>query len=318
MMCLRELPPSIGAGPMGTKHLVARMNRSRLPPIQRPMISSVRPRVARSPPSGYASDVSKKSTPASAALSMMANPVASSLCSPNVIVPRQSRDTCSPLRPSLTCSISGTLSRARRARPGWVYRPAPYTTMITLPAGAAPDGLVLVTVCPRRGCLPTTLKPSSISTSRALAKVMPTTSGTGTSAGAVEAGADVAVAVGVAVWVADEACAGAEAVGDPPLAGGGGAAGVATAPPTAGADVLPAPLPEDCGEPWRRNATSDPATSSASTAPITAATQPGRRGRRSAAVRAAAVRVMAMVAWGWGAPPPKGPAQPPPGWPTGG
>ena len=52
MMCLRELPPSIGDGPIGTKHLVAMMNRSRLPASQRPMISSVRPRVERSPPSG--------------------------------------------------------------------------------------------------------------------------------------------------------------------------------------------------------------------------------------------------------------------------
>ncbi len=51
-MCLREFPPSIGDGPIGTKHLVARMNRSRLPAIHRPMISSVRPRVAKSPPSG--------------------------------------------------------------------------------------------------------------------------------------------------------------------------------------------------------------------------------------------------------------------------
>src|SRR5580693_3762173 len=69
------------------------------------------------------------------------------------------------------------------------HKPVPYTTMITLPAGASPDGLVLVTVCPKRGCLPTTVNPSSSSASRALVKVMPTTSGTGTSAGAVEAGA---------------------------------------------------------------------------------------------------------------------------------
>ena len=92
-------------------------NRSRLPPSQRPMISSVRPGVARSPPSGYASAVSKKSIPPSAALSMTANAVASSLCSPKVIVPRQSRDTFSPFRPSLTCSIAphATAITARRA-----------------------------------------------------------------------------------------------------------------------------------------------------------------------------------------------------------
>ena len=74
--------------------------------------------------------------------------------------------------------------------------------MITLPAGAWPWGLVLVTVCPRRARLPTTLNPSSISTSRALAKVMPTTSGTGTSGGAVAGGVlTVALAVGAAARV---------------------------------------------------------------------------------------------------------------------
>src|SRR6516164_11062223 len=120
MMCLRELPASNGAGPTGAKHLVAMMKRSRLPRSQRPMISSVRPRLARSPPSGYASEESRKSTPASAARSMIAIAVASSLCSPKVIVPRHSRDTCRPLRPSLTCSMIRTLTGGRaggHARP---------------------------------------------------------------------------------------------------------------------------------------------------------------------------------------------------------
>ncbi len=112
MMCLRELPASNGAGPVGAKHLVATMNRSRLPRSQRPRISSVMPRVLRSPPSGYESELSMKSMPPSAARSRMATAVLSSDCSPKVIVPRQSLETCRPVRPSLTCSI------AARYRPG--------------------------------------------------------------------------------------------------------------------------------------------------------------------------------------------------------
>jgi hypothetical protein len=61
--------------------------------------------------------------------------------------------------------------------------------MITLPAGASPSGgFVPVTICPRRVCLPTTMNPSLASSSRALMKRMPTTSGTGTRAGVLEAG----------------------------------------------------------------------------------------------------------------------------------
>ena len=56
----------------------------------------------------------------------------------------------------------------------------PYTTMIRLPAGTLPaDGFVRVTICPRRVCLPRTVNPSLMSSSRALVKVIPTTSGTG-------------------------------------------------------------------------------------------------------------------------------------------
>src|SRR5438552_39301 len=47
--------------------------------------------------------------PPSAARSMIAIEVSSSHCSPNVIVPRHCRDTCRPLRPSRTCSMTGTL-----------------------------------------------------------------------------------------------------------------------------------------------------------------------------------------------------------------
>src|ERR1039457_3914763 len=51
-MCLRELPASKGAGPVGAKHFVATMKRSRFPWSQRPRISSVTPLVLRSPPRG--------------------------------------------------------------------------------------------------------------------------------------------------------------------------------------------------------------------------------------------------------------------------
>ena len=65
----------------------------------------------------------------------------------------------------------------------------PYTTMTRLPGGTSPaDGFVRVTSCPTRVCLPTTLNPSPTSSSRALVKVIPTTSGTGTRGGALEAG----------------------------------------------------------------------------------------------------------------------------------
>src|SRR5882724_5929666 len=52
---------------------------------------------------------------------MIAIEVSSSLCSPNVIVPRHCRDTCRPLRPSRTCSMTGTLSPC--PRPGYVPIP---------------------------------------------------------------------------------------------------------------------------------------------------------------------------------------------------
>ena len=125
--------------------------------------------------------------------------------------------------------------------------------MITLPAGAWPEGLVLVTVCPTRGWLPTTRNPSSISTARALANVMPTTSGTGTSAGAVEAGAlAVALVAGAAALEAEVepvGRAGAEAVAVPVLDAAADVVGVVAALGDGGADVAPAAVPEDCGEP---------------------------------------------------------------------
>ena len=107
MMFWRELPASHGDGPVGAKHLVASTNRSRRPLSQRPRISSVRPRSASGAPSGYASAVSRKVMPASAAASRMATEAGSSHWKPNVIVPRHSRDTRSPVRPNRTCSMAG-------------------------------------------------------------------------------------------------------------------------------------------------------------------------------------------------------------------
>ena len=52
MMWRRLLPMSQRLGPVGPKHFVATTYSERLPFIQRPTISSVRPTVERSPPSG--------------------------------------------------------------------------------------------------------------------------------------------------------------------------------------------------------------------------------------------------------------------------
>ena len=70
--------------------------------------------------------------------------------------------------------------------------------MTTLPAGAWPDGFVRVTTCPTRVWSPTTVNPSLLSAAWASAKVMPTTSGIGTTGGVLAADAlTVGLAVGV-------------------------------------------------------------------------------------------------------------------------
>jgi len=79
MMFCRLLPASQGIGPVRKKHLVATTNWSRLPCIHDPMSSSVRPKSSGGAPFGYTSAVSKKVMPASAAASMIANEVSSSL-----------------------------------------------------------------------------------------------------------------------------------------------------------------------------------------------------------------------------------------------
>src|SRR5579862_2740171 len=154
-----------------------------------------------------------------------------------------------------------------------------------------------------------TLNPSPISTSRALVIVMPTTSGTGTRAGAVVAGP---LAVGLTVGAAAREAggepagrAGAEAVAVPGVDGAADLAVVVAAVGAGGADVPPAAVPGDGGESWKRNAMSDPATSSATTPAIAVTTRPGRRGRRPA-VATATGRVMAAVAGGGPAAAPAG------------
>src|SRR5271154_2017681 len=80
----------------------------RLPLIQRPMISSVRPARSSPPPSGYTSELSRNVIPPVDARSMIANEVASSHWYPNVIVPRQSLETFKPVEPSRTCCKSSS------------------------------------------------------------------------------------------------------------------------------------------------------------------------------------------------------------------
>jgi len=206
-------------------------------------------------------------------------------------------------------TAAGAFARlARRA-----HRPVPYTTMITLPAGACPDGLVLVTTCPRRACLPATLNPSPMSTSRALTKSMPITSGIGTMTGLLAAGElTVTLALGVAAREAEgELAGGAAAEADAELGRDAAAAGVvAAAACRVGGEAVA--LPAACGEAWNRSAMIDPARSRAATPAIAAMTGPRRRGRPPG-VRASAGRVTEMVAAGW--PVPMAGPGPSTGWP---
>src|SRR6266849_6518436 len=66
---------------------------------------------------GYTSEVSRNVIPPAAARSRMAIELASSHCRPKVMVPRQSWETGSPVRPRRTCRIATSL-------PGWT--PAQY------------------------------------------------------------------------------------------------------------------------------------------------------------------------------------------------
>ena len=196
--------------------------------------------------------------------------------------------------------------------------------MITLPAGAWPEGLVRVTMFPARVCLPLTVNPSLSSASRALAKVRPATAGTATTGGVLEA---VALTVGVApaalagepagepagdaerelAGAAERVLAGAaelEVAGAAETEFGGGAA--ATRDLDADADVAVAAAgwlagggavvlrtrttsSEGCAEALSRHAVNDPAISRSATPAIAKVTRSSRRERPAAGRVAAAL-----------------------------
>src|SRR5699024_178605 len=83
---------------------------SRLPErwSQRPTISSVRP-LWPSPP--YTLAVSKNVTPCSRARSMIAKASSSEVCGPKFMVPRTSRETVAPVRPSWEYCIADHSSK---------------------------------------------------------------------------------------------------------------------------------------------------------------------------------------------------------------
>src|SRR6478735_120195 len=101
MMCFLDKPTSFGPSPICPRHLLARMilSRSLRSAIHLPTMVSVLPRISGVAPSGYTSAVSKKNTPASNALSMIANDASSSHWLPKVMVPRQISLTFKPVRP---------------------------------------------------------------------------------------------------------------------------------------------------------------------------------------------------------------------------
>ena len=69
---------------------------------QRPKMVSVEPQVSARAGTEYISAVSRKFTPRSSERSRIAKEVASSTCSPKVMVPRQMGVTCRSLWPSAT------------------------------------------------------------------------------------------------------------------------------------------------------------------------------------------------------------------------
>src|SRR6478735_4661767 len=111
MMCFLDKPTSFGPSPICPRHLLARMilSRSLRSAIHLPTMVSVLPRISGVAPSGYTSAVSKKNTPASNALSMIAKEAASSHWLPKVMVPRQISLTLRPVRPSRLIFMAAVL-----------------------------------------------------------------------------------------------------------------------------------------------------------------------------------------------------------------
>jgi hypothetical protein len=95
MIQRRETPPRLGSSPIGPQNLVARTTSSRRPLSALPTISS-------DSPAEYTSAVSTKLIPASSAAWMIRIESSWSALphAPNIIVPRQSFDTWTPVRPS--------------------------------------------------------------------------------------------------------------------------------------------------------------------------------------------------------------------------
>src|SRR3954447_9429771 len=101
----RELPNSFGSSPIGPWTLVASTTLSRLPFSALPTISSDSPRE-------YTSAVSMKLIPASSAAWMirMLSSWSGLPHAPNIIAPRQSGETLTPVRPSGRCSTARSLA----------------------------------------------------------------------------------------------------------------------------------------------------------------------------------------------------------------
>ncbi len=193
--------------------------------------------------------------------------------------------------------------------------------MIKLPAGTSPaDGLVRVTTWPGRVCLPRTVNPSLMSSRRALMKVIPTTSGTGTRDGGLEAGALAEEAEALAVgrpardavglpgtgaagelagegWATERAVAGASAAVERcgPAAGPALDADLAAWPVAEGVVTVPlAASGRPLGLPLSRHAVTEPASSATSSAATARAARPVRP-ERAVTDRAVSGRVTPTV-----------------------
>src|ERR687891_953878 len=130
---------SLGQSPIDPNTLVASTTLSRRPPPfanHRPMICSVAPSPFFHP---YTLAVSKKLIPSSWARSMMACESSSDVWGPKFIVPRQSRDTLRPLRPSCAYSkIVPSREIARCERPHYHLK---HLTTRKRGAGRLPAGV---------------------------------------------------------------------------------------------------------------------------------------------------------------------------------
>src|SRR5277367_2113129 len=112
MIQRRELPNWFGSSPIVPCTLVASTTESRRPP------ASALPTISSDSPREYTSAVSMKLMPASSARWMIASESSWSVLphAPNIIAPRHSGLTLTPVAPSLRCSITVAYLRSRWAR----------------------------------------------------------------------------------------------------------------------------------------------------------------------------------------------------------